>query len=79
MSVEGEVVGEYFADILVDDRIVRETKAVKYLTVEHEAQLLNDLKTTGVEVGLLLTLGVQPEFRRKAIDNTRRKNLRVSA
>jgi GxxExxY protein len=48
MSVEGEVVGEYFADILVDDRIVRETKAVKYLTVEHEAQLLNELKTTGV-------------------------------
>jgi GxxExxY protein len=79
VSYEGEVVGEYFADILVDNRIILEIKAVKNLLVEHEAQLLNYLKATDIEVGLLLNFGVQPEFRRKAFDNTRKKNLRVSA
>jgi len=76
---EGEVVGEYFADILVDNRIILEIKAVKNLVPEHEAQLLNYLKATDIEVGLLLNFGLQPEFRRKAFDNTKKKNLRASA
>jgi len=75
---EAEVVGEYFADILVDNRIILEIKAVKNLVLEHEAQLLNYLKATDIEVGLLLNFGLQPEFRRKAFDNTK-KNLRASA
>jgi GxxExxY protein len=78
VSYEGEVVGEYFADILVDNRIILEIKAVKNLVPEHEAQLLNYLKATDIEVGLLLNFGLQPEFRRKAFDNTK-KNLRASA
>jgi GxxExxY protein len=78
VSYEGEVVGEYFVDILVDNRIILEIKAVKKLIVEHEGQLLNYLKATDIEVGLLLNFGVKPEFRRKAFDNTRKKNLRVS-
>ena len=76
---EGEVVGEYFADILVDNRIILEIKAVKNLVLEHEAQLLNYLKATDIEIGLLLNFGLQPEFRRKAFDNTKKKNLRASA
>jgi len=76
---EGEVVGEYFADILVDDKVIVEVKAVKNLVAEHEAQLLNYLKATDIEVGLLLNFGLQPEFRRKAFDNTKKKNLRTSA
>jgi len=76
---EGEVVGEYFADILVDNRVILEIKAVKNLVLDHEAQLLNYLKATDIEVGLLLNFGLQPEFRRKAFDNTKKKNLRASA
>lgn len=78
MLYEGHVVGEYFADILVDDKVIMEIKAVKNLVLEHEAQLLNYLKATDTEVGLLLNFGLQPEFRRKAFDNTK-KNLRASA
>jgi len=66
---EGEVVGEYFADILVDNKVIVEIKAVKRLAPEHEAQLLNYLKATDIEVGLLLNFGPQPEVRRKVFDN----------
>ncbi len=76
---QDEVVGEYFADILVDNKVIVEIKAVRSLVPEHEAQLLNYLKATNVEVGMLLNFGPQPELRRKAFDNTKKKNLRVSA
>jgi GxxExxY protein len=69
---EGEIVGEYFADILVDDKIIVEIKAVKNLALEHEAQLLNYLKATSIEVGLLLNFGPKPEIKRKAFDNSRK-------
>ncbi len=62
---EGETVGEYFADILVQDKVVLEIKAVKTLAAEHEAQLVNYLKATGIEVGLLLNFGSKPQFKRK--------------
>ena len=51
---KGEVVGEYFADIVVDDQIIIELKAVENLQKIHEAQLLNYLKATSYEVGLLV-------------------------
>lgn len=76
---QDEVVGEYFADILVDNKVIVEIKAARSLVPEHEAQLLNYLKATKVEVGMLLNFGPQPEVRRKAFDNTKKKNLRVSA
>jgi GxxExxY protein len=76
---DGEVVGEYFADILVDNKVIVEIKAVRNLVVEHEAQLLNYLKATDIEVGLLLNFGVQPEFPRKAFNNTRKSNRRAFA
>jgi len=62
-------VGEYFADILVNDTVILELKAVRHLLDEHEAQLLNYLKATTVEVGLLLNFGPKAEYRRKVYDN----------
>ena len=69
---EGHVVGEYFADILVDDKVIVEIKAVKQLAPEHEAQLLNYLKATNIEVGLLINFGTRPEVKRKILDNYRK-------
>ncbi len=62
---EGVNVGDYFADLLVDDKVVIELKAAKAISPDHEAQLLNYLKATGLEVGLLLNFGPKAEFRRK--------------
>ena len=53
-----EIVGEYFADILVDDKVIVEIKAARILALEHEAQLLNYLKATDFEIGLLLNFNV---------------------
>jgi GxxExxY protein len=66
-------VGEYFADIVVNNVVILELKAMKQLTVEHEAQLLNYLKAKSLEVGLLFNFGPQPEFKRKAYTNTRKR------
>ena len=69
---EDEIIGEYFADILVDDKVIVEIKAAKNLVVENEAQLLNYLKATNIEVGLLLNFGPKPEVKRKVFDNYRK-------
>jgi len=69
---EGKVIGEYFADILVDNKVIVEIKVAKRLVEENEAQLLNYLKATDIEVGLLLNFGTEPEVKRKAFDNTRK-------
>ena len=68
----GEVVGEYYADILVDGKIILELEASRTLAEENEAQVLNYLKATNVEVGLLMNFGAKAEFRRKAFNNTRK-------
>ena len=70
---EGEIIGEYYADILVDNKVIVEIKAVKTLAEEHEAQLLNYLRATDIEVGLLLNFGTKPKMKRKAFDNNRKK------
>jgi GxxExxY protein len=54
---EDEVMGEYSADILVDDKVIVEIKAARKIAPEHKAQLLNYLKATDKEVGLLLNFG----------------------
>jgi GxxExxY protein len=61
--------GEYFADILVNSVVILELKAIRHLLDEHEAQLLNYLKATTVEVGLLLNFGPKAEHQRKVYDN----------
>ena len=67
-----ELIGEYYADILVDDKVIVEIKAAKTLALDHEAQLLNYLKATNIEVGLLLNFGPKPEIKRKVFDNNRK-------
>lgn len=61
----GECVGEFYADILVDNRVLLELKAVQAITPEHQAQIINYLNATGLEVGLLINF-VKPrlEYRR---------------
>jgi GxxExxY protein len=72
VSYETKVVGEYFADMLVDGKVIVEIKAGQSLAPEHEAQLLNYLKATDAEVGLLLNFGPRPQVKRKVFDNFRK-------
>ena len=60
-----EKVGIFYADILVDDVLILELKAVNELHASHEAQLLNYLKASKIQVGLLLNFGPTPTFKRK--------------
>ena len=66
------VVGEFVADFLVEDKVMLELKAVQELAQEHEAQLLNYLKATTIEVGLLLNFGPKAQHIRKVFDNERK-------
>jgi len=66
-------VGEYYADIIVEDKVILELKASDSLCEEHEYQLLNYLKATEIEVGLLLNFGKKPEFKRKYFSNSNKK------
>ncbi len=64
-------VGEYFADLIVEESVIVELKAAIGLVEEHEFQLLNYLKATEIEVGLLLNFGKKPEFKRKVFSNNK--------
>lgn len=66
---EGEEVGDHSADLLVEDVVFVELKAARVLEESHEAQLLNYLKATVIEVGLLFNFGPKPQFKRKVYDN----------
>ena len=60
-----QIVGEFFADLLVEEKVILEIKAAKSLTPEHQAQIINYLKATGIKVGLLVNFGRQKfEFKR---------------
>jgi GxxExxY protein len=67
-----KALGEYYADILVDGKVIVEIKAARILGQENEAQLLNYLKATEVEVGLLLNFGPRPQIKRKGFDNQKK-------
>jgi len=53
----GESVGDFYADILVEEKVIVELKAVKAIAPEHQAQIINYLNATGIEVGLLINFG----------------------
>jgi GxxExxY protein len=72
---ESKEIGNYFADILVDNRIIIELKAESNLCKEHEAQLTNYLRATEIEVGLLLNFGKTAQFKRKIFENRLKTNL----
>ncbi|HDQ00472.1 MAG TPA: GxxExxY protein [bacterium] len=69
---ESEEVGDYYADLLVERLVIVELKACESLCEEHEAQLINYLKATKIEVGLLLNFGRKAEFKRKIFSNDRK-------
>ncbi len=66
---EGECVGQHAADLLIEEIVIVELKATRLLDPENEAQLLNYLKATVIEVGLLLNFGPKPQVKRKVYDN----------
>lgn len=68
-------VGVYFADLVIENCVIIENKAAEALLEEHEYQLINYLKATDIEVGLLLNFGKSPEFRRKIFTN---KSVQIS-
>ena len=67
-----DVVGVYYADLVVEDVVLVEFKAAKAIDSAHEAQLLNYLRATPYEVGLLLNFGPKASFKRKSFDNNRK-------
>ena len=73
----GRKVGDFRADIIVDKLILLELKSARSLESAHEAQLLHYLKSTEIEIGLLMNFGHRPQFRRFLFDNARKK-IRVS-
>lgn len=72
---KGVVVGDYYADLIVEDKIILELKAVEYIVEQFENQILNYLRGTDCEVGLLLNFGKKPEFRRKIFENKRKTRI----
>ena len=72
---DGEVVGEYFADLVVERQVIVELKAAAALEDAHEAQLLNYLKATRYEVGLLLNFGPKAQVVRKIYSNHRKPDV----
>ena len=70
---DGQVVGSYTADFVVEGKVIVEVKAVRELSVADESQLLNYLRCTNKEVGLLLNFGERASVKRKVFDNSLKK------
>ena len=75
---DGVMVGDYFADILVENRIIVELKAAESIAESHIAQLMNYLKATPCEVGFVLNFGPEATFKRLLFSNFKKKNLKAS-
>ena len=73
---ENQVVGDYVADILVEELVVVELKAIETIAPIHETVLVNYLKGTGLEVGLLLNFGPTPQYKRKVLTKEYLQNLK---
>jgi GxxExxY protein len=69
----GEQIRYYYADLVVDGSVIIEVKAASGIANEHEAQLINYLKASTIEVGILLNFGIKPTFRRLAFSNDRKE------
>jgi len=72
---QGVLVGTYYADLLINNTIIVELKANQVLAYENEVQLLNYLRATTMEIGLLLNFGKQADFKRLIFTNDRKKHL----
>jgi len=70
---DDKIVGEFFTDLLIENKVIVELKSCEYLSEAHEAQLINYLKATGIEVGLLLNFGKNLNFHEKSLQKVRSK------
>ena len=68
----GEIVGEFSADFLVEEAVIVELKTVRALEPGHQAQTLNYLRATPIQVALLLNFGPRPDHKRFVFDNARK-------
>ena len=73
---KGQLIGEYYSDLLIENKVIIELKACDLLMNVHVAQLMNYLKATKIKLGLLLNFGEEPEFKRIIYTNDRKKNLK---
>ena len=73
VTFRGQTVGTFYADLLVEDKVIVELKAAKAIAPEHQAQVINYLNATGIEVGLLLNFG-NPKLEYKRFNRRPRKN-----
>jgi GxxExxY protein len=74
VSFRGHLIGNFTADILVDDLVLLELKVARAIDETHRAQLMNYLRATRIEVGLILNFGPKPEVKRMVLDNERKRN-----
>lgn len=72
------MVGEFEADLIVENKVIIEIKAKESLIEAHETQLINYLRATDIEIGLLLNFGRQPQFKRKFFSNENKHHLKSS-
>lgn len=70
---ESEQVGDYYSDLIINNIVIVEMKAAENICEKHEAQLLNYLRATDIEVSLLLNFGKEPKFKRKYFTNDKKK------
>jgi GxxExxY protein len=77
VKFRGTIVGLYRTDLVVDDKVIVELKCARSLENANEAQLLNYLKATGFEVGLLLNFGHRPQFKRMIFDVLKKESVKI--
>ena len=63
----GSIVGEYFPDFIINERVIVELKAIEMLSKPHEVQLVNYLKATGLKIGLLINFGKSVTVKRRIL------------
>ena len=73
-----ELVGQYYADLIVEQQVVLELKSVVSLTKNHEIQLVNYLRATGIEVGLLINFGHSVDVKRRVMDNPANSHYKIN-
>ncbi len=79
VKFRGEVVGDFRADMVLERAVILELKAASAIDSAHEAQLLNYLRATEIEIGLLLNFGPKPQFKRLAFANERKGKPQINA
>jgi GxxExxY protein len=78
IQFHGKIIGRYRADLIVDDKVINEVKCASALDPTHSAQLLNYLRVSGLQVGLVLNVGRRAEIKRVASSPRPRRRVTAS-